>query len=363
MLSCGHLLCKKHTPAETALNEGRKARCGVCGVDEEIKQWSLTCGCVVSKLDGFEVFATREGSRISLLRVRCQKKHEMLVSNIKWVSSRYAYNAILSYLSEVLKDDSITTLDFNCDKVGDEGAEAIANSLMYLHYKFITLNLWSNDISDKGAKAIAELLKNDNYKLASLNLRINQIGYEEARAMSMTLRNENWRLTIIELGNNDLSEELLKSIYRILEEKKAILSRIQLAETAVKSEERKRLAEAQQKNVDLAELLKSNLEMCDASIRESNEKKTVIDKQQNLHKKSDMITQLDESLKKVEEDFKLASEKIVEQIGKKAAEVREFRRILSAKGEEVNKRIAEEDEEKKKPLSAAKGECAHNHIV
>ncbi|MDR3541956.1 MAG: hypothetical protein P4L69_13455 [Desulfosporosinus sp.] len=124
-------------------------------------------------------------------------------------------------------------------------------------------------------------------------------------------------------------------------------------------EERNRLAEAQQKNVDLAESLRSSLEMCDASIRESNEKKSVIDKQQNIHKKSDMITELDKSLKKVEYDFKLASGKISEQIGKKAEEVSEFRRILNAKAEDVNKRIAEEEEEeKKKPLSVEKGECA-----
>ncbi len=201
-LTCGHLLCKKHTPSETELNEGRsKARCGMCGVDKEIKQWSLACGCIVSKLDGFEVIATREGSKISLLRVRCQKKHEMLVSNIKWLSSRYAYNAILSYLSEVLKDASITTFDFNCDEVGDEGAEAIANALMNLHYKLITLNLWSSGISDKGT-------------------------------MSMVLRNENCRLTKLELGDNDISEELLKSTYRILEENKIILFRSQLLQTS-----------------------------------------------------------------------------------------------------------------------------------
>ncbi|MDR3541958.1 MAG: hypothetical protein P4L69_13465, partial [Desulfosporosinus sp.] len=190
------------------------------------------------------------------------------------------------------------------------------------------------------------------------NLGANQISAEGATAMSMVLRNENCRLTKLELGDNDISEELLKSTYRILEENKTILFRSQLAERAAKSEERKRLAEAQQKNVDLAESLRSSLEMCDASIRESNEKKTVIDKQQNIHKKSDMITELDKSLKKVEYDFKLASGKISEQIDKKAEEVSEFRRILNAKAEDVNKRIAEEEEEKKKPLSAWKGKCA-----
>ncbi|MDR3540529.1 MAG: hypothetical protein P4L69_06105 [Desulfosporosinus sp.] len=316
----------------------------------------------------------------------------MLVSNIKWISSRYAYNAILSYLSEVLKDASITTLDFNCDEVGDEGAEAIANALMNLHYKSITLNLWSNCISGKGAKAVAALLKNYNCKLDSLNLGVNQIGTEEAMAIADALTNENCKLSALDfssnhiggegaaaiyaalrndncclikldLSNNAISAELLASVDHIVEEKRAISSRNQLAEKPANMEEEwKRLAEILQNNGSIVDLVRDSLAKYYASISEFKttleEERAAIDKQENLQKKIAMIKELGECIKKAEDDTKLVSGEVNKQLDKKAAEVREVRRVFDAKAEEVNKRIDEEEEEKKKPLSAWKGECA-----
>ncbi len=125
-------------------------------------------------------------------------------------------------------------------------------------------------------------------------------------------------------------------------------------------EERKRLAETLQKS---EESLRSCLAACDAiGFKEMlKESAAAIDKQE-LKRKKDVIKKLGDCLNAVENGFGSALAKFNAQLGTKAAEVREFRRILDAKGEEVNKRIAEE-EEKKKRLSALKGECAHNQRV
>ncbi|MDR3547956.1 MAG: hypothetical protein P4M11_06795 [Candidatus Pacebacteria bacterium] len=322
----------------------------------------------------------------------------MLVSNIKWVSSRYTCNVILSYLSEVLKDASITIFDFNCDEVGDEGAEAIANVLMNSRSELTTLNLWSNCISSKGVIAIAVSLKTDNCKLASLNLGVNQIGTEGAMAIadalmekncklssldislshigdggagaiSMALKNKNCCLTKLDLSNNAISLELLASLDHIVEEKRAISPRNQLAEKAAKTEEEwKKLAEILQNNGSIVDSTRDSLAKYDASISELKttleEKRAAIDNQKNYQKKIAMIKELGECIKKAEDVTKLASGKVNERLDKKDAEVREVRRVFGAKAEEVNKRIAEaEEEEKKKPLSAEKGECAHNQRV
>ncbi len=90
------------------------------------------------------------------------------------------------------------------------------------------------------------------------------------------------------------------------------------------------------------------------------ESTATIDKQYELQKKKNIITKLGDRLNAVENRFDLALAKFNAQLGTKAAEVREFRRVLEAKGEEVNKCIAEEE---KKPLSAWKGECAFSQRV
>ncbi len=119
-------------------------------------------------------------------------------------------------------------------------------------------------------------------------------------------------------------------------------------------EGRKSLAEILQNS---EESLKSCLAACDA--REFNEmfkeSPAAIDKQE-LRKKKDMIKKLGDRLNAVENGFDSAMAKFNAQLGTKAAGIREFRRVLDAKGEEVNKRIAEE--EKKKSLSVEKSECA-----
>ncbi len=337
----------------------------------QIRKWNLACGCVVDGLKGFETCATREGSRLGMIRVRCQNKHELLTSNIRWVSTEGTYDVIRYYLAEVIKDASITTLDFNCEEVGYEVAKAIATVLTNPGCELTTLNLRNNGISDKVAIEITASLTNINCKLTSLNLGINQIGIEGAEKIAAALKDENCklsaldlssnrignrgaeaiaaalksakcRLTKLDLSNNDISEGLLKSICRLLEEKNAI----------AKMEMRR--------SKDIIELLRSNLEKYDASMSgfkvsfEENKAAIDIDKQQELQKEEDIINKLSESLNKVEDEFKLASKNVSEQLENKAAEAREFRRALDARGKEIKRHIAEEKEKVKRRIAEKK---------
>ncbi len=127
-----------------------------------------------------------------------------------------------------------------------------------------------------------------------------------------------------------------------------------------KMEKEKRELEEILKSWGIAESLRNSFKACDASISgfkpvfEAG--KVAIDQQQDLTKKGDMIKELGESLKKVEDEVKLTVGKVNEQLDKKAAEVKEIRRVLDGKGEEVKKRVDEEEEKKNPPLSAARGE-------
>ncbi|MDR3716053.1 MAG: hypothetical protein P4L51_24880 [Puia sp.] len=107
------------------------------------------------------------------------------------------------------------------------------------------------------------------------------------------------------------------------------------------------------KNWGINESLRNSFKACDASISGFKsvfeEKKAAIDQQQDFAKKGDMIKELGESLKKVEDEFKQSVGKVNEQLDKKAAEVRKIRRVLDGNDEEVKKRTdGEEKEEKKK---------------
>ncbi len=155
-------------------------------------------------------------------------------------------------------------------------------------------------------------------------------------------------------------ETLAERIAKIEEERRKQAEILQSSERERKrleeilqnsEKDRKRLAETLQKR---EEELKSYLPECDA--RGLKESTAEIDKQSELQKKINLIQKLGNRLNIVENELNSAQAKFNAQFRVDAAEVSEFRLILNAKAEDVNKRIAEE-EEKKKPLSAEKGEC------
>ncbi len=135
-------------------------------------------------------------------------------------------------------------------------------------------------------------------------------------------------------------------------------------EKLAKMEKEKSELEEILKNWGITESLRSSFASCGASINGFKPvfeaKNAAIDQQQDLAKKWDMIKELDESLKKVEDEVKLTVGKVNEQLGKMVAKVRKNRQVLDDKDKEVKKRVAEEG---KKLLAEYTGQAAYAKVT
>ena len=94
----------------------------------------------------------------------------------------------------------LTSLDLSGDNIGDEGAKAIAGSL----HGLTSLDLSGNNIGAEGAKAIA----GSPHGLTSLDLSGNNIGDEGAKAIAGSLHG----LTSLDLSGNNIGAEGAKAI-------------------------------------------------------------------------------------------------------------------------------------------------------
>ena len=100
----------------------------------------------------------------------------------------------------------LTNLDLRYNKIGDEGAKAIADSLKSGMAVLTTLELTGNSIRDEGAKAIAEALK-VTAVLTTLDLSRNSVGVEGAKAIADSLKSGMAVLTTLNLAGNSIRDE------------------------------------------------------------------------------------------------------------------------------------------------------------
>jgi hypothetical protein len=112
------------------------------------------------------------------------------------------------------KNESLTSLNLGYNKIGVEGAKAIAQALEK-NESLTSLYLMNNKIGAEGAKALAQALEK-NESLTSLDFWNNKIGDEGAKAIAQALE-KNESLTSLELWNNDISEELKSQIKTLIE--------------------------------------------------------------------------------------------------------------------------------------------------
>ncbi len=91
-------------------------------------------------------------------------------------------NPLLEAITSLLVGPTFTTVDLRSNKIGAEGAKALAEALK-TNASLTTVNLEGNEVGDEGAKALAEALKT-NASLTTVDLWGNKIGDEGAKALS-----------------------------------------------------------------------------------------------------------------------------------------------------------------------------------
>lgn len=94
---------------------------------------------------------------------------------------------VIILMAELKENPIITHLDLSLNKIGDEGAKALARNATITH-----LNLSYNEIGDEGVKALAR-----NAAIKDLDLERNYIGDEGAKALA-----RNTAITHLKLGGN-----------------------------------------------------------------------------------------------------------------------------------------------------------------
>ena len=126
-------------------------------------------------------------------------------------------SATMSFAEVVLRlcdsDATLTTLDLNRQKIGDEGARELAERLKK-STTLTTLHLYGNQIGAEGAKELAEALKM-NSTLTTLNLSHNQIGDEGAKELAEALK-RNTALATLNLNGNGIGAEGAKELAEAL---------------------------------------------------------------------------------------------------------------------------------------------------
>ena len=109
---------------------------------------------------------------------------------------------------------SLTYLRLDGNKIGDEGAKAIAAGVA-ASGSLTHLFLWENKIGDEGAKALAAGVAASG-SLAHLNVGFNKIGDAGAKAIAEALR-VNAVLTELDLRGNEIGKDAKKALQEAAE--------------------------------------------------------------------------------------------------------------------------------------------------
>ncbi|KAL0229348.1 hypothetical protein GEMRC1_013966 [Eukaryota sp. GEM-RC1] len=135
---------------------------------------------------------------------------------------------------------SITMLDLRCNRIGSEGARALAEALK-VNSTIIEIYLDKNSIGPEGARALAEALK-VNSTIIEIYLDKNSIGPEGARALGEALK-VNSTITHISLFANSIGSEGARALAEALKVNSTV-AEIYLDENSIGPEGARALAEA-----------------------------------------------------------------------------------------------------------------------
>ena len=101
------------------------------------------------------------------------------------------------------------------NRIGDEGAKALAEAIETYGTQLQTLNLWGNKIGNEGAVAFAELLRNNQSALRDLILVYNEIGDEGGDDLVDAL-DQNEGIRNLDLFGNPLDQAIIMDVYCLI---------------------------------------------------------------------------------------------------------------------------------------------------
>lgn len=110
-----------------------------------------------------------------------------------------------------LQGSNIHNLDLEYNKIGAEGARALAQCLAQTH-QIHSLGLWGNDIGAEGAKALAQYLPQT--QIHNLDLGCSEIGDEGTKALAECLPQT--QIHMLDLSANNIGDEGAKALAQCL---------------------------------------------------------------------------------------------------------------------------------------------------
>ncbi|XP_015187416.1 PREDICTED: T-complex-associated testis-expressed protein 1-like [Polistes dominula] len=179
-----------------------------------LTEMSLNIGMIYLN-DGFEwrdfQFSVQDCSNLGEGLKACSnlRKFSLTRSNLDRVR-------VATILQKLIRNKNIKELDFSHCKLGDSGAQAVAEFLS-LHGQLQVLHLANNNIGENGVSGIVySLLKKNETSLRHLNLRLNPLGDAGgSHICALLLRNNH--VEILNVSSCELSSDIGEAIAEIFE--------------------------------------------------------------------------------------------------------------------------------------------------
>lgn len=147
---------------------------------------------------------------------------------------------VKAILAGLVKNNTLTHLDLSHNKIGDDGAAALAVILSKKDVALKTIDLSDNCIRGDGAKSLGRAL-GSNTSVESMSLRLNRIGDSDG-ASFFELLQPNASIGKLDMSNNQLGPESAKSIAEFLKGQTTIVT-LTLAGNSLKEEGGKMLVD------------------------------------------------------------------------------------------------------------------------
>ena len=109
------------------------------------------------------------------------------------------------------KSKSVTNLNVNCNRLGEEGIILLFTFLTSSNCSLINLNVSHYRLGDRVLKDSPEALTNENCKLTSSDIKDNELGDEEIKYLCKALTDSNCKLQSLDLrGNRNITDVEVK---------------------------------------------------------------------------------------------------------------------------------------------------------